>query len=129
MKYFSEILIFLLSVVLLACTQKYVKGNSQEKSLVEIKLNDALKDSTGHNCIDNKRVIIANEETAINVVEPILFGIYGKDNITKQRPYKADLMRDYWIIEGSMPKDQLGGTFLIILDSRNGEILKITHGK
>ncbi len=112
-----------------ACEQQYVEDNQQEKSIGEKKLNDALTDSTGHNCVDNKRIIIKNEETAISVVEPILFSIYGKENIINQRPYRTSNVKDYWIIEGTLPKDYLGGTFLIIIDSRNGEIIKITHGK
>jgi len=67
--------------------------------------------------------------TAISVAEPILFSIYGKDNITKQRPYEIYFIDNYWVIAGTLPKGYLGGTFLIIIDSKDSEIIRITHGK
>lgn len=122
-------LLFLCTIILTACSEPNVVKNDQQKWLKEKQLDYALTDSTGHNCIDNKRIIIKTKETAISVVEPILFDLYGKENIINQKPYKASNIRNYWIIEGSLPKDYLGGTFFIIVDSRNGEIIKITHGK
>lgn len=130
MKYRGVIYLFLLMIIISACDQPdKVEGNQQQKWVLEKQLDYALTDSTGHNCIDNKRIIIKNKDMAISVVEPILFGLYGKDNIIKQKPYKASNIREYWIIEGSLPKGYKGGTFFIIVDSRNGEIIKITHGK
>lgn len=122
---YSFLLIFSIS----ACEQQYIEDNQQGKSIGEKKINDALTDSTGNYFVDNKRIIIKNEETAISVAEPILFSNYGKENIINQRPYRTSNVEDYWIIEGTLAEDYLGGTFLIIIDSRNGEIIKITHGK
>ena len=109
--------------------QRYSTEQQKEQSANKKKVEDALTDTTGHNCVDNKRIIIKNEEIAINVVEPILFDMYGEENILDQRPYKVSKVKDYWLIEGSLPKGSLGGTFLIIVDARNAEIIKITHGK
>ncbi|PJB12191.1 MAG: hypothetical protein CO119_07955 [Flavobacteriales bacterium CG_4_9_14_3_um_filter_40_17] len=47
----------------------------------ELKL--ALNDQNQHNIIDNKRIVIKDSLTAIGVAQPILFRIYGKDQITK----------------------------------------------
>lgn len=99
------------------------------KSYAEQELNLALTDSVRHNVIDNKTLIIKDSLTAINIAEPILFSIYGKDNITKQRPYETYLIDNYWLITGTLPKGWKGGTFLIIIDSRNSRIVRITHGK
>ena len=55
--------------------------------------------------------------------------IYGKENIESQKPYEHYLIKNYWIIAGTLKKDIVGGTFLIIIDARNSKILKITHGK
>lgn len=82
-----------------------------------------------HNIIDNKTVIIKDTVTAVNIAQPILFGIYGRDNITKQQPYEIYHIENYWVISGTLQKGDAGGTFLIIIDDRNGNILKITHGK
>ena len=120
---------FLLLISTSACEQRYSTEQQKEQSASEKKVEDALTDTTGHNCVDNKRIIIKNEEIAINVVEPILFDMYGEENILDQRPYKVSKVKDYWLIEGSLPRGSLGGTFLIIVDARNAEIIKITHGK
>ena len=99
------------------------------KSYAEKELQSALTDKSQHNVINAKTVIIKDSVTAINVAEPILFSIYGKDNITKQRPYEIYFIDNYWLIGGTLPKESKGGTFLIIIDSRDCRIIKITHGK
>jgi hypothetical protein len=93
----------------------------------ELKL--ALNGKNQHNIIDNKTIVIKDSLTAIGVAEPILFGIYGKDQISKQRPYKIYFIDNYWIINGTLPTGYLGGVFLIIIDSRDSKIIRITHGK
>lgn len=47
-------------------------------------LRRTLKDSNRQNYVNFERVLVKDSITAISVVEPILFGIYGKKNITKQ---------------------------------------------
>lgn len=73
--------------------------------------------------------IIPDSETAIFIAENILFKIYGKSNIQKQKPYKVDKIENYWIVNGSSPKNTVGGNFLIILDANDGKVIKIEHGK
>jgi hypothetical protein len=114
---------------LIACGQTKNDRTILGKSYAEKELKLALTDVTQHNVIDNKTKIIKDSLTAINVAEPILFSIYGKDNIRKQRPYEAYFVNNYWVICGTLPKNYKGGTFLIIIDSRNSKIIKITHGK
>ena len=99
------------------------------KSYAETELQSALVDKSGHNIMDNTTAIIKDSVTAINIAEPILFDIYGKDNITNQRPYEIYLIDNYWVISGTLSKNKDGGTFLIIIDSRDCKIIKITHGK
>jgi len=92
-------------------------------------LKTTLADSTVDNVISLKTLIINDKETAINVIEPILFSIYGKNSIKKQQPYEAYLINNYWVISGTLPKGYLGGTFLIIVDATNSKIIRLTHGK
>ena len=99
------------------------------KSYAEQELKSALADKSQHNVIDSKTIIIKDSETAISIAEPILFSIYGKDNITKQQPYENYFIDNYWVISGTLPKKYLGGTFLIIIDARDCKIVRITHGK
>jgi hypothetical protein len=99
------------------------------KSNAEQELKSLLAGKSQHNVIDNKTIIIKDSSTAINVAEPILFSIYGKDNIIKQRPYEIYFIDNYWVLTGTLPKGWVGGTFVIIIDSRNSKVLRITHGK
>lgn len=122
-------LIVLLFIALIAYIYAINERTILGRSYAKQELKDALAGTAEHNVIDNERIILIDEATAINVAEPILFSIYGKENITKQRPYESYLIDNYWIISGTLPKSSLGGTFLIIIDSRNCRILKITHGK
>jgi len=122
-------LLMLFMFTLISCGQMTNNRTLLGKSYAEQELKIALTDSTQHNVIDNKSIIIKDETTAITIAEQILFSIYGKENIIKQRPYEIFSIDTYWVILGTLPKDDAGGTFLIIIDSRNSKIIKITHGK
>ena len=118
-----------MTFTLAACGQKKDNRTRLGNSYAIQELKSALNDKGQHNVTDNKIVIIKDSLTAINVAEPILFSIYGKDNITKQRPYEIYFIDNYWVIMGTLPKNYLGGTFLIIIDSKDSKIIRITHGK
>ncbi len=72
---------------------------------------------------------INDPKSAVNIAEDILFNTYGKKNIERQRPYNLVFQDSYWIINGTKNKDEFGGVFLIILNSKNGKIIKLTHGE
>ena len=99
------------------------------KEVSEKELKEALSNQTQHNVVDNNRLLLSDEKTAVSVAEPILFNIYGESSIKKQQPYESYLVDNHWVIKGTLPEGYAGGTFLIILDARNAQILKITHGK
>jgi len=74
-------------------------------------------------------VLIKNKEMLISIVEPILFEIYGKENIISQRPYEVYLFDDYWFVMGTLPTDLEGGTFTIAINRMTCGIIGISHGK
>jgi hypothetical protein len=90
-------------------------------------LADALNNPSQKHILIQK--VIKDKETAISVAEAILFSIYGKENIIRQRPYESYLINGYWVLNGTLPLDCEGGTFLIILNSTDGKVIKLTHGK
>ena len=116
-------------VTLSSCGQTNVDRLKLGEAHARNELKVALSDTTIHNVISANSIIIKDKETAFNVVEPILFAIYTKDNIMKQRPYEAYLIDNYWVVSGTLQKDYLGGTFLIIIDATNSKIIRLTHGK
>lgn len=99
------------------------------KSYAEQELRDALSHRYNPNVINYKSAIIKDSLTAIKIAEPILFGIYGEEKITAQLPYEVYLINNHWVLMGTIGKHKEGGTFLIIIDSMDGRILKIIHGK
>lgn len=48
--------------------------------------------------------LVRDKETAIKIAEAILFPLYGKDEIEKERPYNVTLRDGYWYLSGSMPE-------------------------
>jgi hypothetical protein len=130
MKYIRTLYLLALFIFpLIAFCQTKKEKASPGRKLAEQELQMALKDKIGHNVIDNKKLIIKDSSTAVSVAEPVLFSIYGKDNIAKQRPYNIYFIRNYWVVSGTLPEEYEGGTFLIIIDGRNSKILKISHGR
>lgn len=126
----KNILFVLLTLTTLtSCGQNKQERITLGKKYAEQRLKSALTDTTKHNVINNSNSIINDSLTATTIAETILFRIYNKTNITKQRPYEINHINNYWVLNGTLPKGTLGGTFLIIIDDRNSRIIKITHGK
>ena len=123
------ILTFLILSTLTSCGQNKQNRITLGKNYANEELKSALKDTTRHNVINNSTIIIKDSLTATTIAETVLFKIYGKTNITKQRPYEIHHINNYWVLNGTLPKGTLGGTFLIIIDDRNSRVIKITHGK
>ncbi|MBC6699430.1 YbbC/YhhH family protein [Hymenobacter sp. BT190] len=72
---------------------------------------------------------LPDSAAALRVAEPILFRTYGKKQILKQQPYEIYLIDNYWILMGTLPENWHGGTFTIVLNSQNGQIIGLKHGK
>ena len=105
-----------------------------------VNLNKLLKDTASPYLVKN-RILIKDKKSLISVAEPILFDIYGKQTILKERPYEIYLFGDYWIMMGTMPKSTIrkdslgrtliticnGGTFNIVINRKNCEVKVISH--
>jgi hypothetical protein len=90
-------------------------------------LSDALADTVDILPVD--KVLIESEETAIDFAEVVLFKVYGRETIEDERPYQVRNIDGYWIINGTLPKGYLGGTFEIIFNSKDGQIIRLIHYK
>ncbi|MDR7210107.1 NTF2 fold immunity protein [Flavobacterium piscis] len=124
MKYF---LLVILIYSFSCCSQNKRLVLGKEYAQEELKI--ALSKELQHNVVDYKTIIIKDSISAVKIAETILFDIYGKQNIEKQKPYETYFLDQYWIVSGTLPEGYKGGTFLIIIDARNSKILKITHEK
>ena len=96
--------------------------------VVRQELKAALSDTAKNQTYSFTRPI-RNERTAVSAVEPILYRIYGENNIINEKPYEVYQINGYWVMMGTLPKQMLGGTFLIIVSAKDGRVIKLTHGK
>jgi hypothetical protein len=119
--------ITLIFISLTSCGQTKTDRTKLGVEYAKSELKEALLNKTEKQILVEK--VITDKETAVIIAETILFKIYGKDNIIKQRPYEINQIDNYWVLNGTLPRNMLGGTFLIILNSTNGQIIKLTHGK
>jgi len=72
---------------------------------------------------------VPNESTAIAIAIAVWVPIYGAEAISKQRPYTATLVNGTWIVEGSLPKQMVGGVARAEIAKKDGRILRVTHGQ
>jgi hypothetical protein len=73
---------------------------------------------------------VPNAETAIAVAVAVWNPIYGKDQIAKEKPYKASLSNGIWTVEGSLPAEgSPGGVAEAEIAKDDCRILRVSHGK
>lgn len=77
---------------------------------------------------------VPTAQTAIAVAEAVLIPVYGKDQIESERPFKAVLNRNVWVVTGSVPchnpppgAECPGGAAEIKISKRTGQVLFMTH--
>jgi hypothetical protein len=126
---FIKIILFSLIFCQISFSQNSIQQNKEGRKIAENELELALSKNSGHNVINQKAILIKDTISAITIAETILFTIFDKTSILNQKPYEIHHINNYWVIFGTLPKGYKGGTFLIILDDRNAEVIKITHGK
>ena len=125
--------LFLLILTLIFSNNSFSQDSNNRtylgKKNAEYELKEVIANNKLHNIINSSDKIIKSNEILVKIVEPILFEIYGKNNIEKQKPYEINDFENYYVMNGTLEKGNIGGTFLLIIDKRNSQILKITHGK
>jgi hypothetical protein len=71
--------------------------------------------------------IIKSKEMAIQIAEIYLKGIFGPDVIENEKPFEVYKYNGYWLIAGTLPKEWVGGTVVIIISQKTGQVLAIEH--
>ena len=72
---------------------------------------------------------VPDEETAIRIAEAIWIPIYGKENIEREKPFKATLTHRVWTVTGSLPEGLKGGAAIVEISKEDAKILKVIHEK
>jgi hypothetical protein len=120
------LIITIIFVSIVACSQ-FTKRTKLGIDDAKNELHQALTDTVQKQILVD--TVIKDKQTAISVSEAILFKIYGKDKIISERPYEIYFIDGFWILEGTLPDNMVGGTFLIIIKAKDGQVIKLTHGK
>ena len=121
------IFIVLVLITQTACGQTNNPKNNLGFEYAKSQLKEALTNKTERQILAD--TLISDKETAIAISEAILFKIYGKENIIKQKPYEINKIDGHYIVNGTLSDNAIGGTFLIILNAKNSQVIKLTHGK
>ena len=69
---------------------------------------------------------VPDEATAIRIAEAVWLPIYGK-GIYEQRPFRAQLVGNVWIVTGSLPPMTCGGVPIARISRDDGRILQVIH--
>ena len=129
MRHRLTVLLTFLTLTLSACGQSNRDNDTLGAERARQNLISALYDTTQHNVINSKFIILDNKDKAVKFAEKILFDIYGKKQIQDEKPYKVYNIDNYWVISGTLRKGWKGGTFLIIINSHDCKVVRLTHGK
>ncbi|MGY1522125.1 NTF2 fold immunity protein [Luteimonas sp. A482] len=81
-----------------------------------------------HNVL-NLRDLVQDEATAITIAVAVWEPIYGKEEIASQAPYSAELIDGQWTVSGYLPPSHAGGTAIAVISKRDGQILRVSHGR
>ena len=72
---------------------------------------------------------IPDQDTAIKIAVAVWLPIYGKEQIEKEKPYKAKLKNGIWYVTGSLPEGHVGGVAEAEINKESGCIIRISHGQ
>jgi NTF2 fold immunity protein len=72
---------------------------------------------------------VPDAETAAKISEIVLVRVYGETQTNLEKPLKATLHGDVWIVQGTMPPTMLGGVAEVHISKKDGRILYLTHGR
>lgn len=76
---------------------------------------------------------VPDAEAAVKIAEAALIPIYGEKKIVSERPFKATLQADVWIVDGTLHCGDhphcVGGAAHVEIAKESGQILRMAHYK
>ena len=67
--------------------------------------------------------------TAIKIAVAVWKRIYSETEIVQEKPYRAYLRDDVWIVTGSLPENFVGGVAYAKIAKKDGCIISVSHGE
>ena len=82
----------------------------------------------GARSIHPKKGFVPDEVTAVRIGEATAVAQYGEKTISAERPFRARLYGEIWIVQGTLhPQGADGGTAVVKINKADGRILFMTH--
>jgi hypothetical protein len=72
---------------------------------------------------------VPDAATAIRIAVTVWEPIYGEKQIASEAPFRAVLIGDVWVVEGTLPKGYKGGVAVAEISKNDATVLRISHGK
>lgn len=72
---------------------------------------------------------VRNAQSAIEIAMAAWIPVYGKAHIEGGKPYHAFLKDGIWHVNGTLPKNTLGGVPVAEIRAADGKVLRVGHGK
>jgi hypothetical protein len=99
-------------------------------------VGDSVCAQSGQKGIVPKAGFVPDATTARNIAEAVLVPVYGKQAVAAERPFKATLKNDIWIITGSIPCEAApkgascpGGAAEVHISRKDGRVTFMTHSQ
>ena len=87
----------------------------------------AVAESTPHSYMPEQGYV-PDAQTALKIAEAVWLPIYG-DSIYTKKTFTATQEGEKWVVQGSLPKQTVGGVPVAEISKKSGEILRVSHGK
>ncbi len=123
--------VILLSTIFFKTILVAQSGNKENDSLIA---NEILKKRITDCDVklnSNDAKLELTKKQTVKIAKIVLYATYGKFHIRKQKPFHIYKIKNYWIIWGNFKrkKKRYGGVFKIVINSKNGGVEYLSHGK
>ena len=75
------------------------------------------------------RGIVPDEVTAVRIAEAVFEPVFGTEEVTKFRPYHAQLKDGVWTLYGTLRPGSRGGTPQMIIQKKDGRVIEVWHSQ
>jgi hypothetical protein len=65
--------------------------------------------------------------TAIAIADAVTVPIYGRSQVDREKPLRAELEDGKWLVLGTLHGATVGGTLEVLIDQMTGKILYLNH--
>ena len=98
-------------------------------TLAFVLLSAAIHAGETEHSVKPEHGLVPNAKTAIAIAIAVWTPIYGEATLEDEKPFTAKLANGVWSVRGSLSKGWKGGVAEAEISQKNGEILRVSHGK